>query len=183
MNRCVVIHRTGASEVQDVQPVVHQKLRGLDYRRFVVEFTRDLDGRPVTGAVYSQSTPSAWQVSDAVKKLWGRGTGATRVFDEDGHLLLSGREDARSGVGTPTVAAGIPAIAAPKPASRTIGHRVLVGSNDPATVELFGETTELPKVRLTAVPGRGWVLEVHVPAAGAGGDGSWREVHTIAPTT
>ena len=181
MNRCVVIHRTGVSEVQDVQPVVHQKLRGLEYRRFVVEFTRDLDGRAVTGALYSQSAPSAWQVSDAVKKLWGRGAGAMRVFDDDGQLLLTAREEVRPGAGMPTVAAGTPVISPPRPAapaSRTVGHRVLVGPNDPATVEmLFGEA-ELPKVRLTAVPGRGWVVEVSVAAKG---DVAWKEVHVVPP--
>jgi hypothetical protein len=87
MNRCVVIHRNGTSEVEDVQPAVHQKLRGLDYKRFVVEFVRDKDGVSYRSALYSKLTPSTWQVGDAVRKLWGRHTGAIRVFDENGDLL------------------------------------------------------------------------------------------------
>ena len=87
MNRCVVIHRNGTSEVEDVQPAVHKKLRGLDYKRFVVEFVRDKDGVSYRSAVYSKVTPSTWQVGDAVRKLWGRHAGAIRVFDEDGELI------------------------------------------------------------------------------------------------
>lgn len=181
MNRCVVIHRTGASEVQDVQPVVHQKLRGLEYRRFVVEFTRDTDGRPVTGAVYSQSSPSAWQVSDAVKKLWGRGSGSIRMFDDDGQLLLTQRDEPRPMAPTPAVGSAV--IPPPQPASRpsgnSVGHRVLVGPNDPATVEMLFGDEGLPRVRLTAVAGRGWVVEVQEPAQG--GDGAWREALVIPP--
>ncbi len=180
MNRCVVIHRTGASEVQDVQPVLHQKLRGLEYRRFVVEFTRDQDSRAVTGALYSQSVPSGWQVGDAAKKLWGRGAGSIRVFDDDGHLLLTARDDQRPGGGTPAMgSAVIPPPAPSRPAAQSVGHRVLVGPNDPATVEMLFGDADLPKMRLTAVPGRGWVVEVHVPRPG--GDGNWKEVHVVAP--
>ncbi len=184
MNRCVVIHRTGMSEVQDVQPVVHQKLRGLEYRRFVVELTRDVDGRVKTGAVYSQAAPSGWQVGDAAKKLWGRGSGSIRVFDDDGLLLLTARDEPRSGRGAPTPALGSTVIptampSPPRPAAPTIGHRVLVGSNDPATVELLSGETDLPRMRLTAVPDRGWVVEVQAPSRH--GDGAWQVVHVVPP--
>ena len=87
MNRCVAIHSNGTSEVLEFKPKVHQDLRGLGYRRFVV---RTADGRALSSAVYSRSTPSLWQFSDAAKKLWGRGTGDVLVFDEHGEPVVDG---------------------------------------------------------------------------------------------
>ena len=85
MNRCVAIHINGTSEVIDVQPKVHRELRGLGYRRFVI---RTADGRsPLASAVYSRTTPTRWQISDAARKLWGRNTDAVQVFDEHGEPL------------------------------------------------------------------------------------------------
>ena len=85
MNRCVAIHINGTSEVIDVQPKVHRELRGLGYRRFVI---RTADGRsPLASAVYSRTTPTRWQISDAARKLWGRNTESVQVFDEHGEPL------------------------------------------------------------------------------------------------
>jgi hypothetical protein len=85
MNHCVVIHVNGTSEVVDVMPRVHRELRGLGYRRFVI---RTADGRsPLSSALYSRTTPSLWQVSDAARKLWGRNTTAVHLFDEHGEPL------------------------------------------------------------------------------------------------
>jgi hypothetical protein len=85
MNRCVAIHSNGTSEVVDVHPRVHRELRGLGYRRFVI---RTADGRsPLASAVYSRSTPTTWQITDAARKLWGRNTDAVHVFDEHGEPL------------------------------------------------------------------------------------------------
>jgi hypothetical protein len=83
MNRCVAIHSNGTSEVLDVQPRLHQELRGLGYRRFVV---RTADGRALSSAVYSRRTPSTWQCVDAARKLWGLSS-AVNVFDEQGELV------------------------------------------------------------------------------------------------
>lgn len=87
MNRCVAIHGNGTSEVLDFQPQLHQKLRGLGYQRFVIEGIRKVDGRSLNTALYSKGTPSSWQITDSAKKVWGRGTGVLRVFDENGELL------------------------------------------------------------------------------------------------
>jgi hypothetical protein len=176
MNRCVVIHRTGISEVQDVQPEVHRHLRGLSYRRFVVEFVREADGRGMTSALYAQAVPSTWQIADAVKKLWGRGAGATRVFDENGHLLDGDAEPAPQRASSPPIPGAAAGGAKPEPAGGP-GHRVEVGSADPVVVEALFAPAGFPKVRLTASPARGWVVEVSGPA----GEGEWREVHVIAP--
>jgi hypothetical protein len=83
MNRCVAIHINGTSEILDVQPRLHQELRGLGYRRFVV---RTADGRALSSAVYSRRTPSTWQCVDAARKLWGLSS-AVNVFDEHGELM------------------------------------------------------------------------------------------------
>lgn len=87
MIRCVAIHSNGTSEVLEFKPKVHQDLRGLGYRRFVV---RTADERALSSAVYSRATPSLWQFSDAAKKLWGRGTGDIHVFDEHGEPVQEG---------------------------------------------------------------------------------------------
>src|SRR5690349_8059967 len=97
MYRCVVLHRNGTSELEEVQPALHQKLRHLEYKRFVVEFVRDSDGISVTAPLYCQFSPSSWQASNAAKQLWGRQSGTVRLFDEDGHLV----QDAMAAGGTP----------------------------------------------------------------------------------
>lgn len=97
MYRCVVLHRNGTSELQEVQPALHQKLRHLEYKRFVVEFVRDSDGISSTAPLYCQFSPSSWQASNAAKQLWGRHSGTVRLFDEDGHLV----QDAMASGGTP----------------------------------------------------------------------------------
>jgi hypothetical protein len=83
MNRCVAIHINGTSEVLDVQPRLHQELRGLGYRRFVI---RSADGRALSSAVYARRTPSTWQCVDAARKLWGLSS-AVNVFDEQGEII------------------------------------------------------------------------------------------------
>ena len=106
MYRCVVLHRNGTTELQEVQPSLHQKLRHLEYKRFVVEFVRDSDGLSSTAPLYCQFSPSSWQASNAAKQLWGRQSGSVRLFDEDGHLV----QDAMASGGTPFQgAATIPA--------------------------------------------------------------------------
>jgi len=97
MYRCVVLHRNGTSELQEVQPSLHQKLRHLEYKRFVVEFVRDSDGLSSTAPLYCQFSPSSWQASNAAKQLWGRQSGSVRLFDEDGHLV----QDSMASAGTP----------------------------------------------------------------------------------
>ena len=85
MNRCVAIHANGTSELIDVQPRVHRELRGLGYRRFVI---RTADGRsPMTSVIYCRVAPTAWQITDAARKLWGRNTTAVQVFDDHGEPL------------------------------------------------------------------------------------------------
>ena len=109
MYRCVVLHRNGTSELLEVQPALHQKLRHLEYKRFVVEFVRDSDGLSVTAPLYCQFPPSSWQASNAAKQLWGRQSGTVRLFDEDGHLV----QDSMAAGGTPYQgSATIPAAAA-----------------------------------------------------------------------
>jgi hypothetical protein len=122
MYRCVVLHRNGTSELQEVQPSLHQKLRHLEYKRFVVEFLRDSDGLSSTAPLYCQFSPSSWQAANAAKQLWGRQSGSVRLFDEDGHLV----QDSMASGGTPFQgSATVPAQAAeraraaePTPAAR-----------------------------------------------------------------
>lgn len=97
MYRCVVLHRNGTSDLEEVQPSLHQKLRHLEYKRFVVEFVRDSDGISSTAPLYCQFSPSSWQASNAARQLWGRHSGTVRLFDEDGHLV----QDSMSSGGTP----------------------------------------------------------------------------------
>lgn len=97
MYRCVVLHRNGTSDLQEVQPALHQKLRHLEYKRFVVEFVRESDGLSSTAPLYCQFSPSSWQASNAAKQLWGRHSGTVRLFDEDGHLV----QDSMASGGTP----------------------------------------------------------------------------------
>lgn len=113
MYRCVVLHRNGTTELEEVQPALHQKLRHLEYKRFVVEFVRDADGISVTAPLYCQFSPSSWQASNAAKQLWGRQSGTVRLFDEDGHLV----QDSMASGGTPfqgsTAIPATPAASAP----------------------------------------------------------------------
>lgn len=107
MYRCVVLHRNGTSELQEVQPALHQKLRHLEYKRFVVEYVRESDGLSSTAPLYCQFSPSSWQAASAAKQLWGRQAGTVRLFDEDGHLV----QDSMSSAGTPYQ--GAPTVPAP----------------------------------------------------------------------
>jgi hypothetical protein len=113
MYRCVVLHRNGTTELEEVKPALHQKLRHLEYKRFVVEFVRDADGISVTAPLYCQFSPSSWQASNAAKQLWGRQSGTVRLFDEDGHLV----QDSMASGGTPfqgsTAIPATPAASAP----------------------------------------------------------------------
>ena len=126
MYRCVVIHRNGTSELHEVQPAIHQKLRGLEYKRFVVEFVRDPDKLSSTAPLYCQFTPSSWQTSNAAKQLWGRRSGTIRLFDEDGHLV----QDATGDAGTPL--RGMPTVPAP-PASSADERGVALDAQSPQT--------------------------------------------------
>jgi hypothetical protein len=94
MNRCIVIHPTGATELQDFHPALHQRLRGLGYKRFVIQLVRNVNKQLLSAAVYSRLTPSAWQASDSARKLWGRGPGAISIFDEQGETVLDGSDPA-----------------------------------------------------------------------------------------
>jgi hypothetical protein len=87
MSRCVVIHTTGSIEVQDFHPLLHQRLRGLGYRRFVIQFVQRADQRVLSAPVYARLTPSAWHVSEAGRKLWGPRAGATSIVDEHGETV------------------------------------------------------------------------------------------------
>ena len=108
MNRCVAIHSNGTSEVLEFRPKVHQDLRALGYRRFVV---RTADGRALSSAVYSRTTPSLWQFSDAAKKLWGRGTGDVLVFDEHGEPVVDGAPESEASMNASATSASSDAAA------------------------------------------------------------------------
>jgi hypothetical protein len=127
MHRCIVLHRNATSELQDVVPALHQKLRHLDYKRFVVEFVRDPDGVSSTAPLYCQFTPSPWQTLNAAKQLWGRRTGTVRMFDEDGHLVQD-----TAAAGTPL--RGVPVL--PEPAQPG-------PSPAPASLPISAEDVEL----------------------------------------
>jgi hypothetical protein len=118
MNRCVAIHINGTSEVLDVPPRLHQELRGLGYRRFVV---RTADGRALSSAVYSRRTPSTWQCVDAARKLWGL-TSAVNVFDEHGELM--------SDVSTPSFGVSVVDAIADRPSSVMDSEVPLTRSED-----------------------------------------------------
>jgi hypothetical protein len=134
MYRCVVLHRNGTSELQEVQPALHQKLRHLEYKRFVVEFVRDADGISSTAPLYCQFSPSSWQASNAAKQLWGRHSGTVRLFDEDGHLV----QDAMASGGTPFQGtATVPGSASRAPATATAPRSPGTSSATDVTV---GET-------------------------------------------
>jgi hypothetical protein len=83
MQRCVAIHANGTSEVLEFQPQLHQELRRLGYRRYVVQTD---DGRALSSAVYARTTPSSWQFSNAAKRLWGL-TSNVQAFDDHGERV------------------------------------------------------------------------------------------------
>ena len=176
MNRCVVIHRTGISEVQEVRPEVHRHLRQLNYQRYVLKFVRTVDGRSMSSAVYSMTVPSAWQIADAVKQLWGQARGSAHVFDDEGRPVEEGRAPPGNEPASPTVARVDDAVR-DRRYSAASGHRMEVGANDPLLLEQLGRPRGFPVIRMTAVPSRGWVVEVLVqPADGAA---QWKEVHVV----
>jgi hypothetical protein len=136
MNRCVAIHSNGTSEVLDFQPQVHQDLRRLGYRRFVV---RTADARALSSAVYARSTPTSWQFSDAAKKLWGRGVGDVKVFDERGEPLTD----------TFTPATGSPSVS-PNAETRVAQPTFVDGREDPSVRKagVGQETPAQPRARV-----------------------------------
>ncbi len=83
----MVIHPTGAADLEHFSSALHQRLRGLGYRRFVLQFVRHADEQTLSAPVYSRLAPSPWQVSESARKLWGLGAGDLSVLDEDGELL------------------------------------------------------------------------------------------------
>jgi hypothetical protein len=138
MYRCVVIHRNGVSELQEVQPALHQKLRHLEFKRFVLEFVRSADGISSTAPVYCQFTPSPWQTSNAAKLLWGRRTGTFRLLDEDGQLV----QDDMAATGTPY--RGVPTVpssAGAPTSARSAAEEMATLTSDSATIT--GEDVEL----------------------------------------
>jgi SnoaL-like domain len=127
MSRCVVIHPNGSTQVQDFHPAEHQRLRGLGYRRFALQFLRGGDKQMVNGAVYSRVTPSAWQASEATRQLWGRGAGAIRLFDENGELVEHRSDPLNTAITTPApVTSSEPAhsAAVPESSPSTAGARM-----------------------------------------------------------
>lgn len=193
MNSCIIIHRTGDTEMRDVQPVVHQQLRGLGYRRFVLKFIRALDGRAMTSAIYSHLVPSPWQASTAAEQLFGRARGSTRLFDDDGHELHGEPEPGlevapvarATPVATPVQPATSPlAATATAPASGAAAagaagayQRIAVRSNDHSIIAQCRERTDLPLIRISVRADRGWVVEVSVPTSD--GRGTWVELELL----
>jgi hypothetical protein len=167
MYRCVVLHRNGTSELQEVQPALHQKLRHLEYKRFVVEFVRDSDGLSSTAPLYCQFSPSSWQASNAAKQLWGRHSGTVRLFDEDGHLV----QDSMASGGTPyqgtaTVSdAGAPSAAPAAPVVAAGGPRA--GASELAASPSQGPAFSQQDVELLNSLAR-FVQEPSVPDAAFG---------------
>jgi hypothetical protein len=141
MYRCVVLHRNGTSELEEVQPALHQKLRHLEYKRFVVEFVRDSDGLSVTAPLYCQFSPSSWQASNAAKQLWGRQSGTVRLFDEDGHLV----QDSMASGGTPYQGSAV-ITGGPAPgASGTSPSSATPGAATAAAASVASSTTGEPR--------------------------------------
>jgi hypothetical protein len=126
MQRCVAIHVNGTSEVLEFRPQVHQDLRRLGYRRYVVQTA---DRRALSSAVYARVQPSSWQFSDAAKKLWGL-TSDVKVFDDQG-------EPVRDTL-TPVSSAAIP----PRAETRVPQSAFVDGSGD--TVRKAGVGRETP---------------------------------------
>lgn len=140
MYRCVVLHRNGTSELQEVQPALHQKLRHLEYKRYVVEFVRDADGISSTAPLYCQFPPSSWQASNAAKQLWGRRTGTVRLFDEDGHLV----QDSMASGGTPFQ--GSATIPEPAPSSSSSAEEVQFTREDVELVNALARFVQEPSI-------------------------------------
>jgi hypothetical protein len=129
MSRCVVIHPNGSTQLQDFHPAEHQRLRGLGYKRFALQFLRGGDKQMVNGAVYSRVTPSAWQASEATRQLWGRGAGAIRLFDENGELIEHRSDPLHTAMTTPapeTSSAPALSAAVPESSPSTAGARMHV---------------------------------------------------------
>ena len=193
MNRCILIHRHGGTEARDVQPVVHQQLRGLGYRRYVLKFIRALDGRTMTSAIYSHLVPSPWQATTAAEQLFGRARGSTQLFDDDGHELHgepeAGLEVSPVARATPASVAVQPA-PAPAPTSRAepavagqplAHHRIAIRANDHSVIAQCRDRTDLPLLRISATPARGWIVEASVPTSD--GRGTWVELELLNGVT
>ena len=143
MYRCVVLHRNGTSELQEVLPALHQKLRHLEYKRYVVEFVRDSDGISSTAPLYCQFAPSSWQASNAAKQLWGRRSGSVRLFDEDGHLV----QDSMASGGTPFQgSATIPGQPAEPTASTTVSDEPRFTREDVELVNALARFVQEPAI-------------------------------------
>lgn len=112
MNRCIVIHPTGATELQDFHPVLHQRLRGLGYRRFVIQFVRATTQQMLSSPVYSRLTPSEWHVAESARKLWGRGVGTISIFDEHGEVVDHSPPRGSDVLATDTPDAALPPVSA-----------------------------------------------------------------------
>jgi hypothetical protein len=118
---------------------VHQELRGLGYRRYVV---RTADGRALSSAVYARTTPSHWQFTDAAKRLWGLSSDV-HVFDDQGEPVTD----------TLTPASGSTTIAAPAE-TRVAQPAFAEGSEEPGVRkagvgrETPGPSAAQPKTRI-----------------------------------
>ena len=184
MNRSVIIHRTGNTEVRDVHPALHQQLRGLAYRRFVLKFVRAMDGVTMTSALYAHLPPSPWQVTSAAEQIWGRVRGVTKVFDDEGQELNRAGEVAASAplvtsLTPPIAHATVPGAPTPTPASTpvTTRGRVLLGPAEAIVLEPKAGAGPVPRIRVRPVPGRGWVIEVAEWTTGS--PPLWTEVQVV----
>jgi hypothetical protein len=183
VNRSVIIHRNGSTEVRDVNPTLHQQLRGLAYRRFVLKFARALDGVTMTSAVYAHLPPSSWQVTTAAELIWGRVRGVTGVYDDEGHQLNADDESAsptRPATGSNAVVPSTTSSSATAPPASTPAsapRRLLLGENETIVLEPKGDVGHLPLIRVRAVSGRGWVVEASEWTIGS--EPSWTEVHVV----
>jgi hypothetical protein len=106
MSRCIVVHPTGAIELEDFHPRLHQRLRGLGYKRFVIQFVRNTDQRMLSAPIYARVTPSAWHMSEAGRKLSGPRAGVVSIVDEHGDAVDHAPEplavaETTEGSGTP----------------------------------------------------------------------------------
>lgn len=138
MQRCVAIHANGTSEVLEFRPVLHQELRRLGYRRFVV---RTADGRALSSAVYARTTPSSWQFADAARKLWGL-VSDVQAIDESGELVTDAH----------TPAAGHPAVP-PPPDTRVAQPAFVEGRGADAGTRKAGVGRETPEAGSERLPG------------------------------
>ncbi len=128
MQRCVAIHANGTSEVLEFRPQLHQDLRRLGYRRFVV---RTADGRALSSAVYARTTPSGWQFSEAAKQLWGL-AGDVEAMDESGELV------------TDTLSPADGSATIPSPPETRVAQPAFAEGRDDAVVRKAGVGRETP---------------------------------------